>query len=174
MKRVINTTNAPAALGPYSQAIEANGVLYVSGQIPFVPATMTLVSEDVEEQTKQSLENIGAILKEAGYDFKDVVSATVYIKDMNDFAKINWVTHLPIMYSFWSKLLLGEGDYRGNPFQKHIPLPIESHHFDRWVELFKQNIDEQFIGEIAEEAKLRAENIAYVFDNKLSMLKLEY
>lgn len=92
----------------------------------------------------------------------------------NDFAKINWVTHLPIMYSFWSKLLLGEGDYRGNPFQKHIPLPIESHHFDRWVELFKQNIDEQFIGEIAEEAKLRAENIAYVFDNKLSMLKLEY
>ena len=92
----------------------------------------------------------------------------------NDFAKINWVTHLPIMYSFWSKLLLGEGDYRGNPFQKHIPLPIESHHFDRWVELFKQNIDEQFIGEIAEEAKLRAENIAYVFDNKLSMLKLDF
>ena len=91
MKRVINTTNAPAALGPYSQAIEANGVLYVSGQIPFVPATMTLVSEDVEEQTKQSLENIGAILKEAGYEFKDVVSATVYIKDMNDFAKINAV-----------------------------------------------------------------------------------
>ena len=79
MKRVINTTNAPAALGPYSQAIEANGVLYVSGQIPFVPATMTLVSEDVEEQTKQSLE------------FKDVVSATVYIKDMNDFTKINGV-----------------------------------------------------------------------------------
>ena len=91
MKRVINTTNAPAALGPYSQAIEANGVLYVSGQIPFVPATMTLVSEDVEEQTKQSLENIGAILKEAGYNFKDVVSATVYIKDMNDFTKINGV-----------------------------------------------------------------------------------
>ena len=72
MKRVINTTNAPAALGPYSQAIEAHGVLYVSGQIPFVPATMTLVSEDVEEQTKQSLENIGAILKEAGYDFISV------------------------------------------------------------------------------------------------------
>ena len=91
MKRVINTTNAPAALGPYSQAIEANGVLYVSGQIPFVPATMTLVSEDVEAQTKQSLENIGAILKEAGYDFKDVVSATVYIKNMNDFTKINGV-----------------------------------------------------------------------------------
>jgi len=91
MKKIINTKNAPAALGPYSQAIEANGVLYVSGQIPFVPATMTLVSEDVEAQTKQSLENIGAILKEAGYDFKDVVSATVYIKDMNDFEAINGV-----------------------------------------------------------------------------------
>lgn len=91
MKKIINTKNAPAALGPYSQAIEANGVLYVSGQIPFVPATMTLVSEDVEAQTKQSLENIEAILKEAGYDFKDVVSATVYIKDMNDFTKVNGV-----------------------------------------------------------------------------------
>lgn len=91
MKRIINTPNAPAALGPYSQAIEANGVLYVSGQIPFVPATMTLVSDCVEEQTKQSLENIGAILKEAGYEFKDVVKASVFIKDMNDFAKINAV-----------------------------------------------------------------------------------
>lgn len=91
MKKIINTVNAPAALGPYSQAIEANGVLYVSGQIPFVPATMTLVSDCVEEQTKQSLENVGAILKEAGYDFKDVVKATVFIKDMNDFGKINGV-----------------------------------------------------------------------------------
>ncbi|WP_067139326.1 RidA family protein [Oceanivirga salmonicida] len=91
MKKIINTVNAPAAIGPYSQAIEVNGVLYVSGQIPFVPATMTLVSEDVELQTKQSLENIGAILKEAGYEFKNVVKATVFIKDMNDFGKINSV-----------------------------------------------------------------------------------
>lgn len=91
MKRIINTTNAPAALGPYSQAIEVNGTLYVSGQIPFVPATMTLVSEDVKEQTKQSLENIKAILDEAGYTFADVVKAGVFIKDMNDFASINEV-----------------------------------------------------------------------------------
>ena len=71
MKRVINTTNAPAALGPYSQAIEANGVLYVSGQIPFVPATMTLVSEDVEEQTKTIFRKYRSYLKKkAGYDFK--------------------------------------------------------------------------------------------------------
>lgn len=122
----------------------------------------------------QEIKNLDDIKKmvDTFYDKVNKDKELSYI--FNDFAKINWVTHLPIMYSFWSKLLLGEGDYRGNPFQKHIPLPIESHHFDRWVELFKQNIDEQFIGEIAEEAKLRAENIAYVFDNKLSMLKLEY
>jgi 2-iminobutanoate/2-iminopropanoate deaminase len=88
-KRYIHTENAPAALGPYSQAVEVNGTLYVSGQIPFVPATMTLVSEDVQEQTKQSLENVKAILEEAGYSLEDVVKAGVFIKDMNDFGKIN-------------------------------------------------------------------------------------
>ncbi|MEF9933338.1 MAG: RidA family protein [Cetobacterium sp.] len=91
MKKIINTVNAPAAIGPYSQAIEANGMLFVSGQIPFVPSTMTIVSEDVKEQTKQSLENVKAILMEAGYTLKDVVKAGVFIKDMNDFAAINEV-----------------------------------------------------------------------------------
>ncbi|MBC2856253.1 RidA family protein [Cetobacterium sp. 2A] len=91
MKKIINTVNAPAAIGPYSQAIEANGMLFVSGQIPFVPSTMAIVSEDVKEQTKQSLENVKAILMEAGYTLKDVVKAGVFIKDMNDFAAINEV-----------------------------------------------------------------------------------
>ena len=91
MKKVIHTEKAPAALGPYSQAIEANGMLFVSGQIPFVPETMTLVSDCVKAQTKQSLENIKAILEAAGYTFKDVVRAGVFIKDMNDFASINEV-----------------------------------------------------------------------------------
>lgn len=91
MKRIINTPNAPAAIGPYSQAIEVNGTLYVSGQIPFVPSTMTVISEDVSEQTQQSLENVKAILEAAGYTFQDVVKASVFIKDMNDFAKINEV-----------------------------------------------------------------------------------
>ena len=91
MKRVINTAKAPAAIGPYSQAIEVNGTLYVSGQIPFVPETMTVVSEDVKEQTRQSLENVKAILEEAGYTLNDVVKAGVFIKDMNDFAAINEV-----------------------------------------------------------------------------------
>ena len=91
MSKIIHTEKAPAALGPYSQAIEVNGTLYVSGQIPFVPETMTLVSDCVKAQTKQSLENIKAILEAAGYTFKDVVRAGVFIKDMNDFAAVNEV-----------------------------------------------------------------------------------
>ena len=67
MNKVIHTEKAPAALGPYSQAIEANGMLFVSGQIPFVPETMTLVSDDVKDQTRQSLENVKAIVEAAGY-----------------------------------------------------------------------------------------------------------
>jgi 2-iminobutanoate/2-iminopropanoate deaminase len=90
-KRVINTEKAPAALGPYSQAIEVNGMLFVSGQIPFVPETMTCISDDVQDQTKQSLENVKAVLEEAGYSLKDVVKAGLFIKDMNDFSKINEV-----------------------------------------------------------------------------------
>lgn len=91
MKKVINTTNAPSAIGPYSQAIEVNGTLYVSGQIPFVPSTMAVVEGDVKAQTRQSLENVKAILEAAGYSLKDVVKAGVFIKDMNDFGAINEV-----------------------------------------------------------------------------------
>ena len=91
MRKVITTEKAPAALGPYSQGIEINGVLYVSGQIPFVPETMTLVSDDVKAQTRQSLENVKAIVEAAGYTMQDVVKAGVFIKNMDDFAAINEV-----------------------------------------------------------------------------------
>ena len=91
MKRVIHTEKAPAALGPYSQGIEVNRTLYVSGQIPFVPETMTLVSDDVKAQTRQSLENVKAIVEAAGYTMKDIVKAGVFIKNMDDFAAINEV-----------------------------------------------------------------------------------
>lgn len=91
MKKIIQTENAPAALGPYSQAIEVNGMIFVSGQIPFVPETMTLVSNDVQDQTRQSLENVKAILEAAGYSLNDVVKATVFIKNMDDFTAINEV-----------------------------------------------------------------------------------
>ena len=91
MKKIIHTEKAPAALGPYSQAVEVNGTLFVSGQIPFVPETMALISEDIQDQTKQSLENVKAILEAAGYTFKNVIKATVFIKNMEDFALMNEV-----------------------------------------------------------------------------------
>ena len=89
MKRVIATDKAPQAIGPYSQAIEANGTLYTSGIIPIDPATNTLVEGAIEVQAKQVLDNMKALLAAAGYEMKDVVKTTVFISDMNDFGKIN-------------------------------------------------------------------------------------
>jgi len=89
--KLVKTKKAPAAVGPYSQAVEAKGTLFVSGQIPFVPETMTLVGEKIEEQTKQSLENIKAIVEEAGYEVKNIVKCQVFLKDMNEFANMNKV-----------------------------------------------------------------------------------
>ena len=89
--QVIHTDDAPAAIGPYSQAIKAGNMLFISGQGPFNPKTMEIVDGDVKAQTSQALENIGAILKEAGADFSNVVKTTVFIKDMEDFSEINEV-----------------------------------------------------------------------------------
>ena len=89
--QVIHTENAPAAIGPYSQAVKAGNLLFVSGQVPFVPETMEIVEGDVKAQTAQSLKNLQAILKEAGADFSNVVKTTVFIKEMNEFAQINEV-----------------------------------------------------------------------------------
>lgn len=90
MKKVISTPKAPAAIGPYSQAVELNGTLFVSGQLPVNPADGTM-PESIEEQTHQSLRNIGAILEEAGMAFSDVVKTTVLLADINDFARMNAV-----------------------------------------------------------------------------------
>jgi len=90
MKKVINTDKAPKAVGPYSQAIEINNTLYISGQIPINPETGKFISDtDVKEQTKQVLKNIGNILEAAGYSFNDVVKSTVLLKDIKDFAAMN-------------------------------------------------------------------------------------
>lgn len=91
MNESIFTEKAPAAVGPYSQAMRAGNMLFVSGQIPFVPSTMKLVSQDIKAQTRQSLENVKAILEEAGASLDDVVKVGVFIKDMNEFAAINEV-----------------------------------------------------------------------------------
>ena len=89
--QVIHTNDAPAAIGPYSQAIKAGNMLFISGQGPFNPKTMEIVDGDVKAQTSQVLKNIDAILKEAGADFSNVVKTTVFIKDMEDFSEINEV-----------------------------------------------------------------------------------
>ena len=89
--QVIHTDKAPKAIGPYSQAVKAGNMLFVSGQVPFVPETMEIVEGDVKAQTEQSLKNVQAILAEAGLDFSNVVKSTVFIKDMNEFAAINEV-----------------------------------------------------------------------------------
>ena len=89
--QVIHTDNAPKAIGPYSQAVKAGNMFFVSGQVPFVPETMEIVEGDVKAQTAQSLKNVQAILAEAGLDFSHVVKSTVFIKDMNEFAQINEV-----------------------------------------------------------------------------------
>ena len=91
MKNVISTEKAPKAIGPYSQAIEAAGMLFISGQIPIVPATGEIIDGGVEEQTEQVLVNIEAILAAKGLSFADVVKTTVFLSDMNDFATVNGI-----------------------------------------------------------------------------------
>ncbi len=91
MKKVINTDNAPAAIGPYSQAIEANGMLFISGQIPINPAEGKVVEGGITEQTEQVMKNIEAILTEAGYSFKDVIKSTCLLSDMANFKDMNEV-----------------------------------------------------------------------------------
>lgn len=89
--KAIATKNAPAAIGPYSQAIEVNGFVYASGQIPIDPATGAFVSGGIKEQTQQSLKNASAILQQAGTDMAHVVKTTVYLADIADFAAMNEV-----------------------------------------------------------------------------------
>lgn len=90
MKKIIASPQAPKAVGPYSQAVETGGTLYVSGQLPIDAATGRM-AEGVEAQTRQSLTNIGHILREAGYDFSDVVKTTVLLQSIGDFAAMNAV-----------------------------------------------------------------------------------
>ena len=91
MKKVHLTDQAPAPIGPYSQAVQVGNTLYISGQIAIDPATNDLVMTSIEDETHQVLKNIGAILKNAGLDYSDVVSCTVYVMDMNLFSRINVV-----------------------------------------------------------------------------------
>lgn len=91
MKRIISTVNAPAAIGPYSQGVEVNGTLYISGQVPIDPETGSLVEGDITVQTERVMKNIGAILDAAGYSFADVVKSTCLLSDMDNFKAMNSV-----------------------------------------------------------------------------------
>lgn len=91
MKRIIHTSNAPAAVGPYSQAVEANGMLFISGQIPIDPETGKIVEGGILEQTEMVMNNINAILYEAGYTFSQVIKSTCLLSDMADFKAMNEV-----------------------------------------------------------------------------------
>lgn len=88
----------------------------------------------------------------------------------NDFSQVDWNSHLPTMYRFWNTLILGKQSYKGNPFAKHVPLPINKKHFTRWLQLFEENIDLHFTGEVAENTKIRAKSIAYIFQSKLEFM----
>jgi len=88
-KKIINTANAPAPIGPYNQAVKAGTTLYVSGQIALSPHTGDLVEGSVADEARQVLDNLSAILAEAGYAFTDVVKTTIFLRDMGDFATVN-------------------------------------------------------------------------------------
>ena len=90
-KEIIKTDNAPAAIGPYSQAIKIGDLIYTSGQIPINPKTGELISSDIKEQTKQVLENIKAILETAGSSLDKIIKTTLFISNMDEFAMINEV-----------------------------------------------------------------------------------
>lgn len=91
MKKIIETPNAPAPIGPYSQAVLYEDTLYTSGQIAIDPLTGALVSGDITKETEQVMKNLGAVLEQAGMSYKNVLKTTIFIKDMNDFQKINMV-----------------------------------------------------------------------------------
>jgi 2-iminobutanoate/2-iminopropanoate deaminase len=90
-KEAISTPKAPAAVGPYSQALKSGDLLFLSGQIPLDPATKALVPGDIATQAQQVLHNLGAVLEAAGASFQDVVKTTIYLVDLNDFARVNEV-----------------------------------------------------------------------------------
>lgn len=113
-----------------------------------------------------SEENIKTLVDEFyGEVNKDDLLSPIF----NNFAKVDWDHHLPIMYKFWGSLLLGSMSYKGSPFPKHLALPIEKKHFDRWVLLFVKTIDDHFSGPIADDAKSRAMYIAQTFQYKMGI-----
>ncbi|MGM8216093.1 RidA family protein [Bacillaceae bacterium W0354] len=121
MKKVYESKHAPAAIGPYSQAIEAGGLLFISGQIPLDPESMEVVSEDVKKQAEQVMKNIGAILSEAGLGYHHLVKTTIYLKSMDDFATVN-----DIYASYLSKPYPARAAFEVSRLPKDVKVEIEA------------------------------------------------
>ncbi len=120
MKQAIATTAAPAAIGPYSQAIESNGTIYISGQIPIDPATGN-IADSIEEQTEQVFKNIAAILNEANCSMDNVVKTTVLLADMNHFATVN-----EIYASYFNPPYPARAAYQVSRLPKDVLIEIEA------------------------------------------------
>lgn len=119
---------------------------------------------------KKDIENIEDI-KRMVDTFYDKVNQNEKLSAVfNDHAGVNWSTHLDKMYNFWNTVLFSKGTYKGSPFQKHEALPIDQSHFNEWLTLFAENIDEHFEGLVAEDAKQTAKNIGLTFQAKLNLL----
>jgi 2-iminobutanoate/2-iminopropanoate deaminase len=88
-KTIVNTKGAPEPIGPYSQAVKAGGLLFLSGQIALVPGTSELKNDNITEETRQVMENLKAVLREAGCDFSNILKTTIFLKDMNSFGEVN-------------------------------------------------------------------------------------
>ena len=101
--------------------------------------------------------------------FYDKVQADELLRPV--FSHVDWPHHLPIMYNFWSSMLLGDQSYQGNPFEKHLRLPIQPKHFDQWLKLFRETVTENFSGEKADEVIMRAESIAGIFQLRMGLVK---
>lgn len=104
--------------------------------------------------------------------FYDKVNGDALLSPVfNDHAAVDWSHHLPVMYAFWNSLILGIPGYRGAPFPKHMGLPVSKEHFERWLQLFRANLDEHFAGPSTDLAKVRAGNIAQIFQYKMGLIR---
>ncbi len=119
--KVISTPNAPAAIGPYSQAIEIGDTIFTSGIIPIVPSTGNVVGYSVEEQTRQVLDNLKALLEDAGSSIENVIKTTVFIKNMDDFSKIN-----DIYATYFTGVLPARSCVEVAKLPKNVKLEIEA------------------------------------------------
>ncbi|WP_411954641.1 RidA family protein [Alkalibacillus sp. S2W] len=120
MKKVYATSQAPEAIGPYSQAVEVDSTIYISGQIPLVPETMEIVGESVEEQTQQVMKNIGAILDQTGLTYDHLVKLTILLDDMGDFATVN-----DIYASYLYEPYPARAAYEVSQLPKNVKVEIE-------------------------------------------------